>query len=312
MVPIGLRAVAVRMAAQARERGVIPGHVVTRVAARPAARVRSRVDGKPRVIEMRAVPGRRVVTRSAIGVKPDRSMAGVRGVVVVLLVTRHAFWGQAGERSRSVAGRAVQGTMRSGEREPGIAVIESCVRPGSRIVAIVAVLKEPVRLMVGILDRHRRFKVAIFAGERASHEIQMSRRGPGMTLLAIQRNVRSGQRKTRELVLFLHGHPVDEAPGVVARSAVRAQFALVHVLVAGAAGRLLARKIERTMTVLAGRALVRAGQRQSVLGVIELAAQLRRHPRLGAVTESALLLHLFSVRILGGSLAERGPEGQSA
>ena len=85
--------------------------------------------------------------------------------------------------------------MRAGERERGVVVIEARVRPAPGVVTIVAVLQKPVRLMVGVLDRHRRFQMAIFAGERARHKTQMPRRGTGMTMLAIQGQVRSGQRK---------------------------------------------------------------------------------------------------------------------
>src|SRR5712692_1116368 len=89
-----------------------------------------------------------------------------------------------------------------------------------------------------------------------------------------------------------HGRAIEEIARGVAAGTVRAELTVMDVLVTRDAVARDVPEVERYVAGPAGRLTVRPDEGKAMFRVIELGAEVRRHPRLGAVAHGALLLEL--------------------
>ena len=81
------------------------------------------------VVKLSAGPGAGAVADRTVGGESRCRMIGIRGCLIVLVVARIAVGGRAGKAAANVALRTSNVHVRSGQREPGVAVIESRGQP---------------------------------------------------------------------------------------------------------------------------------------------------------------------------------------
>jgi len=221
----------------------------------PDVGVRSRVDGKPGVVERRAGPRRGVVAGGASGGEVGRDVVRILDARVIRLVARIAVGRDRGVVVGDVARRAGYRDVRAGERERGVVVIKSGGSPVRGAVTYRAVQGEARLRVVGIGGL---VVVADVTG--------VAVRGDGgvvvvyVTLRAGHGEVRTRERKHSGGMVESGPAPVD---GAVALRAIRGKSGL-HVI--GVGGRVVIRHVatgtgaRRGGEVVADVAL-RAGQR---------------------------------------------------
>ena len=135
-----------------RKRRVVVVHVaVTADARRHGMRAGER-EGCAVVIEGRVGPDRGVMAQLASRREPRGCMCGIRRAVVVILVARIAKGAGQVVIVFDVAIGALPGRYRvcAGQRKSGAVVIEGCVQPRSRVVALIAALRKVRRYVIGI------------------------------------------------------------------------------------------------------------------------------------------------------------------
>ena len=117
------------------------------------------------VVEGCVRPEHGIMTGCTRGRERSRNMVYRRGRIVVIgLMARYASGGRQIVVVGDVAIRTLprRHQMRTGEREPGAVVVESCVQPGRRAVARVASLREVRGYVI-------RIRCALKVGQVASH-----------------------------------------------------------------------------------------------------------------------------------------------
>src|SRR6266850_4717266 len=186
---------------------------------------------EPGVVERRARPPCRGVTVLTGGLERRRRVIGAGRGVIVLLVTRHARRALAGVHAVTVALQAADGAVLPSQGEASGIVIEAGVGPDGRRMARTAILREPPRDVVGVLGRLELRQVTLDALRRQIHERQPALWHRRVALLAIDREMRSAERETRQLVGPHHDRAVEKVPRGVAAGAVDAELAVVQVFV---------------------------------------------------------------------------------
>lgn len=170
-----------------------------------------------RVIELSVGPQHRVVAGFA---RKREACGGVvhrrQRIRVVGLMARHA--GRAG-KSVVIVDVAIgtltrRNRMRARQRESGAVVIERSVQPGTRVVALLAGLREVRRNVIGIRRSLKIFQVARHAGRAGQVVIVVD-----VTIRALTRRnrMRSGQRKACAGMVELRVQPVIETVALLAR-----------------------------------------------------------------------------------------------
>ena len=204
-----IRAIEVRlMAADAgRVRAgqvVVPVHVALR-ALQGSVRARQR-ESRGRVIEGCITPRRRGVALLTGGREVRLHVARIRRSVEVCLMAAHASGIRSGQVviAIHVALRALQRRMRTSERESRGRVIEGCVTPRRRGVALLTGGRE-VRLHVIRIRRAVEIRlVAAYASRVCTGQVVIV---IDVTLGALQRRVRAGEREARRGMIECRSSP---------------------------------------------------------------------------------------------------------
>ena len=141
-----------RIAQCAVQRVIVVDMAVSALAWRHQVRARQLESGCA-VVESGVRPQNRIVASFAGGRESSRRVVHWRGrVVVVRLMARHA--GSAGQAVIviDVAIRALprRNQVRSGQCESGAGVVEGCIQPRGRVVALIAALREVCSHVIGI------------------------------------------------------------------------------------------------------------------------------------------------------------------
>ena len=200
---MGIRVgLAVRVAINAGEHGIVRGIVMTVRARRPHARVGSRIDWEPGVIECRARPRACVVAKRASRREICSDVARIRGALVVGLVARVAGRRRAGVLVVNVATGASNGLVRTRQRESRLAVIKAGGNPG-RSVAHLTSLRKSCSDMVRI-----RCTLKIFEVARNASRTQIGEFAAHVARLALHCGMRTGERETSKCTMVkMHAHP---------------------------------------------------------------------------------------------------------
>lgn len=140
---------AVLVAVQATEYGVVRGVGVAFAAGVPPASVRTTVNGEG-MVERCAGPAARNVAGLAGGREAGRHVIRIRNVLILDLMTGIAACRSAPVHAVHMAISAIHLLVCAGERKCGLAVIESRVLPLARVMAELAVLREPCGQVIGI------------------------------------------------------------------------------------------------------------------------------------------------------------------
>ena len=164
------------------------------------------------VIETGRNPRCRVVAHLALLRKPGGCMVRIVGVLEILEVTGHAQGTEISELPAHMAGLALQGGMRAGERKTAQSVIEGGVSPGNRAVTDGAIRREPAADVVGV---GRLLKIGHVARRTRGRHGRVT--AVYMALRAGHLGMRAAQRPARHGVVEVHVHP---RTGVVAGGAV--------------------------------------------------------------------------------------------
>ena len=189
---IGVR-VRLRMAVGALEHAVVAG---IGVAGRADATRVPVIGVEPGVIENRARPGRGVVAHRAGGRKTRGDVIGIGRCRVFILVAAITIGRNAGVVVIHVAVRARYRGMRARQGKTGVVVIEGRRSPGGRVVAHIALLREPRRRVIRAAGLLILRQVA-----RDTSRVGQIVGGSAMTLAALQAAVRTRQRPSRARVI---------------------------------------------------------------------------------------------------------------
>lgn len=168
---------------------VVPADVALRTLQRDV-RTGQREAGR-RVIEAGIGPGRCAVAAFASLRHAGLHVVGIRGALEVLQVTRDA--GGIGQVvvPVDVTLRALQGHVRTGQREACLGVIEGGIRPRCGSVAALAGLRHARLYVIRVVGSLVVLEVAGHAGGISQVVVPVD-----MTLRTLGSDVRSGQRKT--------------------------------------------------------------------------------------------------------------------
>lgn len=177
------------------------------------------------VVEGSARPTRRVVADGTVGRKSSRRVTRVIGVLVVGLVATEASRVGTGQAEVVVhmALLALQRGVRTGKRESRCRMIERGARPIGCAVAHGAIRREARSHVVGISSFLEIRQVAGGTGRVGTGQVVVA---VHMALLALQRSVRTGERKARGGVVKRR---IGPRGGVVALLAGRREVGL-HVV----------------------------------------------------------------------------------
>ena len=126
---------------------------------------------------LRDVRGNVIRTRRALEILKVAVYAGCAGQVVIVI---------------NVALGALQRSMRTGQRESRIVVIERCLRPRRCVVALLAGLREARTHVVWIRGALEILQMAVDAGGVRARQVVIV---VYVTLGALHRGVRAGQRE---------------------------------------------------------------------------------------------------------------------
>ena len=283
VVRIGI-GLAVGVAVDAGERGIICRIDVAIPARTPDSGVRSRINREPGVIEGGTRPRGGVVAQRAGGGERRRDVVGVGGALVILLVAGVAGRGRVCVLPVDMATGAGHGGVRPGQGEAGGVVIEAGRNPGCGAVAHLALLREARGRVIGIIGVLKILQVAGDTGRAQVGELPIR-----MAALALQRGVRPGEGETGQRVVELSIGPGScaVADGAVRRESgggvigIRRLLEVRHVArrTGGRHGAVAA----VDMALRAGHLHVRAGQRPACHGMVKIHV----HPRTGAVAGGA-------------------------
>ena len=213
--------------------------------------------------------------------------ASVRGEVVSTLRTER----------RVVALRALQGCVRSGQREASGVVIKRGSVPSGRVVALFASLCEARLHVIRIRRALEVFQMARYAGIRADVVRALRAEGRVVTLPALQRGVSTRQRETRAVVIKRRIVPRGRVVALLAGSwqptlyVVRIGCAIEVLHMAGSTIGRRAYELAINVAQIARNSRVRTGQRELGEGVV---IERRRIPRARVV---ALLARGREVRL---------------
>ena len=235
-----------------------------------------------RVIESRTLPGGRAVAllaglrESGLHVIRIGRALEIGQVALHTSSTREAVRATRAE-CRVMTLRALQRSMRPGQREPGRAVIEGRAVPVRRAVALFTSLREPGLDVIGIGRALEIGQVALHACRAAKAVGAARTEGRVMALRALQRSVRSRQRESCRRVIKRCASPGRCAVALLAGL----REARLHVIWSGClleirqmaadASRVRVRQVVIVvrMALTALQAGMRAGQREARRGVIE-------------------------------------------
>jgi len=171
------------------------------------------------------------VARRAGGGETRRGVRWLGGAIVVGAVAAGAIHHLAAIDAVAMASLAGRRLVRAHERERGLIVVEARVLPAvDRMTG--GALRETGGLVIGDSDSSRVGSVATLAGGAAADELQLSRARARVTRRTGDGGVRTTQRESRQLVGLLHRRFLGEAAWRVAPRTIRAELALVDVLVA--------------------------------------------------------------------------------
>jgi len=149
---VGVRIrLAVRMAVDAGESGVIRRIDMAGAAGRPYPRVRAGVNREPGVVESGPRPRSCVVAQRAGGGEGCRHVVGIGGALVILLVAGIAGRRRSCELIINVATGAGHGGVRAGQGEAGQVVIKAGRHPRRGGMAHLALLREAGGRVIGIV-----------------------------------------------------------------------------------------------------------------------------------------------------------------
>jgi len=291
---IGSRIVVHEVAADAL--GALPdvdAIVVTLLAGCRLVRPRER-ELSPRVIK-RGGPRRGRVAAHAVCGERGLGMIGLRGLVVVVLVTGDTLRRCAGEIVSDVTPVAGHRAVRAGKRETTAVVIEPGRVPRHRAVALVAGRGESAGQVIRIGRRLVGALMAAHAVVRDREEDHLSLGLSDVARPAIGHQMGAIQRESGELVTSGHGRAIDEASGRVAAGADGTELSAVEILVAGHAGRVRVTEGERRVAGPAGGRGVRSGQGKALLRMVERTADPGRCPALRGMAGAAFFLK-FAMR----------------
>ena len=227
-------------------------------------------------------------------------MVGIGRALEVLQVTRDT--GDVGQVvvPVDVALRALQGHVRSGQREARLGVIEGGIRPRCRSVAALAGLRHARLYVIGVVRSLVVLEVARHAGGISQVVVPVD-----VTLRARSRHVRSGQRETglaviecgigpRGRVVASSARGGDSGLRVIGVGRALKVFHVARNTVRGSAGKLAVH-----VALVAGDGHVGPGQRKLGKGVVIEGRGLPR--RRGVATLASLResgLHVVRVRRL--------------
>ncbi len=255
-------------------------------------------NAEPRMVERRSGPPRGRVTVLAGRGEPGGRVVRTRRGIVRRLVAGGAERALAGVYPVTVALRASDRQVRSGQREACPGMAEARSRPQRRRVALDAVGRDAACRVIRIGGRLVLGAMAVHTFRSPAHKRQPSLGRRCVAPFAVHRDVRSGQRKAGLLMRAHHARTVEKVSRRVAARAVGAELAAMHVPVARRAFGRSVFEIERRVTRPARRLPVRPCQWESRFRVVERGADPYRHPTLGRVTHRAGLLQR-TVRVLG-------------
>jgi len=241
------------------------------------------------VIKRRS-PRRGRVAAHAVRGERGLGMIGLRGLVVVVLVTRDALRRGPGEIVSDVTLVAGHRAVRAGKRETTAVVIETGRVPRHRAVALATGRWESAGQVIRIGRRLVGALMAAHAVVRDREEHHLSLSLGHVARPAIGHQMGAIQREPGELVTSGHGRAIDEASGRVAAGADGTKFAAVKILVAGHAGRVRVTEGERSVACPAGGRGVRSGQGEALLRMVERTADLRLSPTLRGMAGAAFFL----------------------
>ena len=197
-------------------------------------------------------------------------MVGIGRALIVLQVAGHTTGIGQGVVSVYVALRALQREVRTGQRETCGRVIECGIRPGRRAMAAFTSLRHSSLHVVGIGRSLKVLQVARDA--RGVGQVVIS---VDMTLRALQRDVRPGQRETRLAMIESGVRPRCRRVATLAglRHArlhvIRVGGSLVVLEVAKHASGDSKVEVAVDVTLCARRGEVYSSQREAGLAVIE-------------------------------------------
>ena len=154
------------------------------------------------VVEERGRPVRRGVALIAGLRESAADVRRVRSALEGRQVAAHALRRRSGKVAAGVALRALHGDVRARQRKCRLVVIETCVEPAGRIVALLASLREAAGHMVGIGGALEVRQVAAHALRWRAGEVAAP-----MALRALHSRVRSGQRECSLVVIERRRQP---------------------------------------------------------------------------------------------------------
>lgn len=156
------------------------------------------------VVKNRGRPGGGTMAAGAILIEIISFMIGIGSTAVVRFVARPAI-GRGVRVARGVTLVTIQCQVRSGQGEIRIVMIEDIGVPAGGIVALGAIVRIVVRLVIGVIG----ITIVIFVARPAIRwRIRIACR---MTLDAIKRNMRPGQREICLIVIKSRRIPAGRA-----------------------------------------------------------------------------------------------------
>lgn len=193
------------------------------------------------VIKSRIQPGRRVVTLFAGLREVRRDVVRIGGALVILQMASHASGiGQVViVADMAVAALARWNRVHAGQRKADQVVIERCIRPGNRVMALVASLGEFPGHVIGIGGA---LVVLQVAGDASRADQIVVVVDVAVRALPRRHGMRAGQRKSDGTVIELCVGPIVEAvtlftgDGKLARNVIGIQCLLIILRVARITG----------------------------------------------------------------------------
>ena len=229
------------------------------------------------------------VALHAVGTKGNLTVAGLRGLIVRLLVTAHALRWHAPEAIPHVALVTGDRPVCAGYRKPAGIVVEPSPVPGHGAVALCALRRKPTSHVIGVRGGLIIGPVARDAVSGNCEEGELTLRCRDVTTATVGNQMGAVEREPGQLVIPGHRGPVDKAPGRMTLGAIGPQFTPVEIGVARDAVRRCVAEVEGLMTGSTGRLGVCTAQREAMAGVIERLTDLDRRPTLGSMADGTLL-----------------------